>query len=101
MFVVLYEFQVTPGAEKRFEALWHRSTNLIADERGSGGSRLHKCGPGEYVAYAVWPSREQWQATPPSSEALEATIGAMRGCCSRVGVLREMTVVDDLVRALP
>jgi Antibiotic biosynthesis monooxygenase len=99
--VVLHEFQVTPGAEQDFERSWHRVTALITQEHGSGGSRLHKAGGGEYVGYAQWPSRESWQARPPSSRALLESTAEMRGYCSSIRVLKELTVVDDLARPLP
>ena len=63
MYCVIYEFQVIPGENLRFEKAWSEFTEAIFRVRGSLGSRLHKTIDTDvYVAYAQWPSRDVFQA---------------------------------------
>ena len=57
MYAVIYRWRVIPGLEAQFEQGWAAGTARIAAEFGGWGSRLHRGGPGEYVAYAQWPDK--------------------------------------------
>ena len=48
MKAAIYRWRVAPEDEEHFKQRWH----------GGGGSRLHRAGNGEWVAYARWPSKE-------------------------------------------
>ncbi|MGD2133418.1 MAG: antibiotic biosynthesis monooxygenase [Maricaulaceae bacterium] len=56
--VVLYRFDIKPDKEADFVAAWARLTDVIRQEHGTFGSRLHRSADGTYLAYARWPSRE-------------------------------------------
>lgn len=76
-------------------------TESITARSGSGRSRLHRTDNGEFLAYAVWPSRQQWEGagTLPSSNA---DAGAtMRACIERSIGTTMLDVVDDLLLPLP
>lgn len=57
-FAVLYRWRLHEGAEASFERAWTRVSELLLSERGSLGSRLHRCGDGLWYSYAQWPSAE-------------------------------------------
>ena len=59
---VIYHWKLRPELETQFVAAWRRATQLIMDQRGGGGSRLHKAADGTWYAYAQWPDRKTWQA---------------------------------------
>jgi hypothetical protein len=61
MYIVVYHWQLRPGCEDTFREGWRRVTRALRAERGSLGSRLHRADDGTWVAYAQWPSREQFE----------------------------------------
>ena len=61
-FAVLYRWRLRAGAEESFIAAWTRITELLRDQRGGLGSRLHRGPEGIWYAYAQWPSAEARQA---------------------------------------
>ena len=101
MFCVLYVFQVKPGSEQAFEASWHEMTAGIYRTRGSLGSRLHKAASGEYIAYAQWPSEEQYKQDSPDAPTLKPIGVRMRESCESIATLHTMTVVDDMLMPPP
>jgi heme-degrading monooxygenase HmoA len=98
MFCVIYKFRVRPGSEAVFEASWHDLTEGIYRHRGSRGSRLHKNEQGQYIAYAQWPSEEQYKKDIPLPEELRQVARRMRDSCDAIDTVHTMTVVDDLLR---
>jgi hypothetical protein len=44
--------------EASFVEAWSRISELLRDERGSFGSRLHRSADGLWYSYAQWPSAE-------------------------------------------
>lgn len=58
MFVVLYRWTIRPGHEDEFVAAWSRISDLLLNERGSLGSRLHRGSDGTWYSYAQWPSAQ-------------------------------------------
>src|SRR5690349_3368327 len=98
MFVALYEFKIKPGYEKQFVENWRVVTESIYTIRGSLGSRLHKANDGTYVAYAQWPSEEQYNLEKPlPPEAMQARL-LMKEACESLSVLKLMSVTDDLLK---
>lgn len=96
-FCVLYRFRTHPGRGAELEATWHELTLLIAAHRGSLGSRLHRAGPAEFIAYAQWPSRASWHAPDPLPPPGPAVAARMKACCASIEVLAELEPVDDLL----
>jgi hypothetical protein len=62
MHAIYFQWKVTSGRERDFEHAWLELTELVRDERGGLGSRLHRCSDGHYFAYAQWPSELVWAA---------------------------------------
>lgn len=60
-FAVIYQWRVKAGREAEFLDAWQRLTQLLREQRGARGSRLHRTDNGTVVAYAQWPSRESWE----------------------------------------
>ena len=97
MFAVIYNFKVKPELDPEFQKLWHEGTLFIRQERNSLGSRFHKVSDGQFVAYALWPSREMWKNPAPSSPKLKETLAKMNSCLSETEVIFELEVTDDLL----
>ncbi len=98
MFVALYEFKVKSGFEKQFETNWHTVTESIYKTRGSLGSRLHKASDNTYVAYAQWPSEEQFNLDIPLPEEATKARALMKEACSELSLIKQMIVKDDLLK---
>lgn len=98
MFIALYEFSVKPEMTEQFEKNWHIVTESIYKVRGSLGSRLHKASDGTYVAYAQWPSEEQFNKDIPLPAEAMAARDLMRESCFKISTIKSMTVCDDLLK---
>jgi heme-degrading monooxygenase HmoA len=99
MFSILYKFTVKPGYEDQFCHHWSAVTQWYYRNAGSLGSRLHRASTGEYIAYAQWQTREQWEQQGEMSDAeLHRHRQAMREACTDITVLYELDVVDDWLR---
>ena len=97
MFAVIYTFKVKPMFDSEFQEFWHEGTLRIRQERNSLGSRLHKVSDGQFVAYAQWHSRDDWENPPPSSPDLKGVLTKMHNCLSECKVSFAFEVVDDLL----
>ena len=96
MFCVLYKFTVKSSCEEQFRHHWCAVTRWYYRHAGSLGSRLHRASTGEFIAYAQWPSRAQWEQQRDRSEAaLQAHRQAMRDACEQIAVLYELEMTDD------
>ena len=85
-----------PDNEDHFRHHWLAVTQWYYRHTGSLGSRLHRANQGEYIGYAQWTSREQWEQQRGKSDAeLQSHRQAMRECCESVEVLYELDVTDD------
>lgn len=102
MYCVVYEFQVIPGENLRFEKAWSEFTEAIFRVRGSLGSRLHKTiAPDVYVAYAQWPSKEIFQSQVLDSaftEKEKAARAAMQSTLLRSEQKYHLEAVADHLR---
>jgi heme-degrading monooxygenase HmoA len=99
LFCVLYRFVVHAGLEERFVSSWRELTRHIHEHCGSLGSRLHKAGEREYVAYAQWPSREAWERAELPEGAGRECRAEMRACCETVETQATLDVVEDQLRS--
>ncbi|WP_282122615.1 antibiotic biosynthesis monooxygenase family protein [Algibacter mikhailovii] len=99
MYVVLYSFQVKPQQEESFLKGWKGLTALIYKHEGSLGSRLHKEDTLEYIAYAQWPSKDQFDNSGGNlpKEQADKFRGLMRKSCSKIEILHKFEVVEDLL----
>ena len=55
-FCAIYRWRLHPGSEDVFIRAWSRVTQLLRDERGSLGSRLHRGPDNIWYSYTQWPS---------------------------------------------
>lgn len=97
MFTVIYTFRVKGGQEEAFQQSWAHITEHYKRTRGSLGSRLHRDQDGTFVAIALWPDRQHWEAPgPPDTPALAAARSTMRDACEEIRTRYELEVVQDL-----
>jgi len=61
MIAVVLEFDVISGKEDAFIDSWNKTTEVIYENFGSLGSRLHRAKEGKFIAYAQWPSKEVYE----------------------------------------
>ena len=100
MFVVVYEWQVRPELEEQFQDAWQRVTLAAIRNCGALGSRLHRTDEGKWVAYAQWPTREQWEKFVVESPPDPAALQAEKTCIIGDNIFRpvlKMAVTDDLL----
>ncbi|MEO5667410.1 MAG: hypothetical protein ABIR96_05065 [Bdellovibrionota bacterium] len=90
MFAVIYKFSVKDGLEDQFKNAWHSGTAVIYKKLGSLGSRMHLSETGEWIAYAVWPSKEiferKWDLTEEESE----TVFFFKQFCTNVELVHKL-----------
>lgn len=99
MFCIIYKFTVKPGYEERFRQHWSAVTQWFYQHAGSLGSRLHRASTGEFIAYAQWQTRAQWEQQKERSDVeLQRHRQAMREACEAIEVLYELDVLDDSLR---
>lgn len=102
MHAIYFRWKVASGRETDFEHAWQELTELIRDERGGLGSRLHRCGDGYYFAYAQWPSERNWAAQPEPTARMVELRSRMRECAELVDdPLGGDVVADLLISAAP
>lgn len=102
MHAIYFRWKVAAGRERDFEHAWRELTELLRDERGGLGSRLHRCTDGHYFAYAQWPSEHFWATQPEPSARMVALRNQMREFAELVdGSLRGDVIADLLIPAAP
>lgn len=62
MISVLIEFEVIKGRDSKFIKAWEETTKYIYANFNSLGSRLHRSSTGKFIAYAQWPSIEEYES---------------------------------------
>lgn len=97
MFVAQYRWRLHPGSEDAFRTAWRAMTAAIRARHGTSGSRLHRTDDGELVAYAVWPSRDAWEAARAQASAYPEAGAAMRACIAHGHDAMPLEVLDDLL----
>lgn len=60
-FVAAYWWKVKPGYEDQFRLAWRHGTELIRQNYGSFGSRLHRDDEDRWIGMAEWPDRPTWK----------------------------------------
>jgi hypothetical protein len=85
MFAVIYRWKLKRDHEEQFAWAWDRVTRAIHSKCGSYGSRLHRCGDGLWLAYALWPD--------------SATRDACRGADDE-GVRQMQEAAEELVETI-
>lgn len=102
MHAIYFRWKVTSGREADFEQAWLELTELIRDEHGGLGSRLHRCAVGHYFALAQWPSESVWATHPEPSARMAALRNRMREVAELVdGPVRGDVVADLLISSDP
>ena len=101
MFAVLYRWKLKPGTEAAFREAWCAATEAIRTRYGTGGSRLHRTEDDEVIAYAVWPSRADWEKAQNDSATLPDASDRMRACVAVRVSTTPLDVIDDLLGSLP
>ena len=100
MFAVIYSIEVKPDKEDEFIEGWEGLTKIIREHCGGLGSRLHKTdNPNEFIAYAQWPSEEQFDNPSPSSlpPETESFRKMMKNSCIKSSTLYKMDMINDLL----
>ena len=100
MHAIYFHWKVASGRERDFEHAWRELTELIRDERGGLGSRLHRCADGHYFAYAQWPSERVWATQPAPTARMVALRNQMRECAELIDGPRRGDVIADLLIAV-
>jgi heme-degrading monooxygenase HmoA len=99
MFCVIYKFTVKPDCEDHFRHHWSAVTQWYYRHAGSLGSRLHRTSTEEFIAYAQWQTRAQWEQQRDRSNAeLHQHRQSMRDACEQIEVLYELETTDDYLR---
>lgn len=102
MHAIYFKWKVAIGREHDFERAWLELTELVRDQRGGLGSRLHRCADGHYFAYAQWPSEAFWAEQPAPTAHMVELRNTLRECAELVdGPLHGDVVADLLVSAAP
>ena len=101
MFIAVYEFVIEEGSEALFRQAWLEVTKAIYEHCGSFGSRLHNSDkPGILVAYAQWPSREQWEKDNEiTDELFQKARNDMRNCLVQSKTVYKLEVSDDFLQS--
>lgn len=98
MFIAIYQFDVNEGQDEQFKQAWKGLTELILKYENSLGSRLHHAKGQQYIAYAQWHSKEQWEKAggnlPPEAEEFRV---CMKKACAAIKTIHELNVVEDLL----
>jgi heme-degrading monooxygenase HmoA len=99
-FAVIYRWKLKVGSEPAFILAWAAATRATREKRGGLGSRLHQAEDGTWVAYAQWPTREDWErsrmTTPADPEATEKMKEAIEESLSPI----LLEPVEDLLSAI-
>lgn len=102
MHALYFKWKVAAGRAQDFEHAWRELTELIRDECGGLGSRLHRCADGHYFAYAQWPSEAAWSAQAAPTARMVELRNRMREYAQLVdGPHRGDVVADLLVSVVP
>jgi len=95
-FVAIYRWRIAPEKEQQFREAWRAMTEGIHAHRGSHGSRLHRDANGCFVAIALWPSREAWEATDPDIPNADELRARMRESIVETFPTETLNAIDDL-----
>ena len=102
MLAVILEFDVIEGMEEEFRTSWIETTELIYQNFGSLGSRLHKSDSGKFIAYAQWPSLDVYENDHNWPANCDNPRARMRSTL-KIGkptVLHKLTLDTDLLKSV-
>jgi heme-degrading monooxygenase HmoA len=97
MFAVIYRWHIKVGYEQKFRESWAEVTAQIKSQYGTAGSRLHQADDGSWIAYALWPNRERWEAAGKAVPELNDARATLRECTIDVETLFRLEVAEDLL----
>src|SRR5262249_6170770 len=98
-FTVLYRWRLHTGQEQSFVSAWSRVTELLKQQRGALGSRLHRGSDGIWYAYARWPSAEaREQAFAAGPVDVQASVGMRNAIAEALPEVVLEVVEDHLLR---
>ena len=102
MLAIIYQWRVSPELEGDFISAWTRMTEIIFEQSGSLGSRLHRAEDGRFIAYAQWPTLEAWNAsrTVPDSSEMAQLRYVMMQSAERILPDIKMDVLEDRLLGL-
>lgn len=100
MFCVVYRFHVRQDKEEQFQAGWKELTEILKEQNGALGSRLHRDSNSDWIAYAQWPDEQTWSSC--SNTSVEAVSARKLMFDSKVEeketeVLFKLNVLHDLL----
>lgn len=100
MLSVILEFDVIEGKEHEFITAWTETTQVIYENFGSLGSRLHTSETGTYIAYAQWPDEDTYRKSGEWPEQLLPVREKMRATLKtgKPRVLHQLTLAVDLLK---
>lgn len=97
MVIYLYRWQLKPGYEQQFQENWSIVTQLLRDQGGSFGSRLHQADNGEWIGYAQWPSMEARETCTIASPKLERALALMREAIAESAPAQVLQIKEDFL----
>lgn len=98
MFCLIYKFPVIAGKEADFRDEWRTVTEILYEQHGSLGARLHQTADGTFIAYAQWQDRDRWHQ---GEEAIRSVMHEMHFVDvleGHVELLFQLDVTDDLLK---
>ena len=84
-----------------FRDAWKAMTVSIQSRHATGGSRLHRTDEGDLAAYAVWPSRQEWEAAGNLPSTNPEAGAQMRACIAQSFPATTLDVLEDLLFRTP
>lgn len=98
MVAYIYRMVVKPGMDDQFIKAWKEVTLAYRSHGGGWGSRLHRAGEREYIAYARWPdSQTRDRLDPDGIEGVNAWREQMRSSCETVEEVYRLDILEDLL----
>jgi quinol monooxygenase YgiN len=103
MIAVILEFEPIAEKEAEFVLAWRQCTQVIYENFGSLGSRLHKSQDGRFIAYAQWPNEDAYNKSSDWPEHLIFARDRMRALLKggKPKLLHKLTVEADLLKTHP
>ena len=100
MLAIVLEFDVIDGMQDAFRTSWIETTEIIYQNFGSLGSRLHEADNGQFIAYAQWPNLSVYECDHDWPEDSKNARESMRNCL-KIGkptVLHKLTLDTDMLK---
>ena len=103
MLAVVLAFDVIEGMEDQFRKSWIETTEIIYQNFGSLGSRLHQSDNGKFIAYAQWPDLNTYESEHHWPDDTKTMREGMRKCLKtgKPSVLHTLTLDTDLLKHTP